>query len=377
VWQSGKALQYLDGIFSTVPALKKLVISQTSDTISLSTGVDLECLAASFRTIRGPTAVAVIADEAAFWRSENTANPDAEILAAARPSLLTTEGPLIVISTPWGRRGEVWNACRLHYGPDGDPRILVAKAASKTLNPTLPQGAIDRAYQRDPAAASAEFGAEFRSDLESYISGEAIDQAVEPGRIELPPLSSKYQYIAFVDPSGGSSDSMTLAIAHAEGDDLAVLDCVREVTPPFSPDQVVTDFVRLLERYGCKQVTGDRWGGEFVREQFERRGMTYNVAEQSKSDLYKELLPLINSGRIELLDHPKLAAQLVSLERRTVRGGRDSIDHQPGGQDDVANSAAGALVLSNLGDDELRTYLAAFGPGGGWDRSRIRMFGRA
>ena len=84
VWQSGKAQQYLDGLFSSVPALAALVTSRTSDTITLANGVDLECRPANFRTIRGVTCIAVIADEAAFWRNEESRNPDKEILDAAR-----------------------------------------------------------------------------------------------------------------------------------------------------------------------------------------------------------------------------------------------------------------------------------------------------
>ena len=38
--------------------------------------------------------------------------------------------------------------------------------------------------------------------------------------------------------------------------------------------------------------------------------------------------------------------QLSSLERRTARGGKDSIDHSPGMHDDIANAVAGALVTS-------------------------------
>jgi hypothetical protein len=41
-----------------------------------------------------------------------------------------------------------------------------------------------------------------------------------------------------------------------------------------------------------------------------------------------------------------LIAQLIGLERRTARSGRDSIDHGPGAHDDVANAVAGALVLA-------------------------------
>ncbi len=47
-----------------------------------------------------------------------------------------------------------------------------------------------------------------------------------------------------------------------------------------------------------------------------------------------------------MIDVPRLHAQLAGLERRVARGGRDSIDHAPGGHDDLANSAAGALVLA-------------------------------
>ena len=58
------------------------------------------------------------------------------------------------------------------------------------------------------------------------------------------------------------------------------------------------------------------------------------------------LLPLLNSGRVELLDHKRLVAQLCTLERRTSRAGKDSIDHVPGGYDDIANAVAGAVVLA-------------------------------
>jgi hypothetical protein len=344
VAQAGKALQYLDGIFSNVPALQALVAGQTTDSISLSTRVDIECVAANFRTIRGGTAVAIVADEAAYWRNESTANPDTEVFAGARPMLATTGGPLIVISSPYARGGELWNAYKRDYGPNGDRLILIAKASSRELNPALPQKVIDRAYERDPAAADAEFGGNFRVDIDSFLSREAVEAAIVPDRMEIPPIPGE-RYHGFVDPSGGAQDSMTLAIAHPEGD-TAVLDAVREVRPPFSPDSVVSDFAALLERYHVSEVTGDRWGGEFVQELFKNRGISYTVSERTKSEIYRELLPLLNSRRVELLDLPRLHAQLTGLERRTARGGRDSVDHAPGGHDDIVNAAAGALVIA-------------------------------
>jgi hypothetical protein len=152
---------------------------------------------------------------------------------------------------------------------------------------------------------------------------------------------------AFVDPSGGSSDSMTLAIAHRdEWSDRAALDAVREIKPKFSPDAVVEEFSALLKSYGVTQVYGDRYGGEWPRERFRYHGIAYRPADKTKSEIYLALLPMLNSRTAELLDVRRLEDQLVGLERRTSRGGRDSIDHAPNGHDDVANAAAGALVLA-------------------------------
>jgi hypothetical protein len=55
---------------------------------------------------------------------------------------------------------------------------------------------------------------------------------------------------------------------------------------------------------------------------------------------------MFTSARIRLLDHTRLLLQLMGLERRTARGGRDSIDHAPGGNDDLANAACGALTVA-------------------------------
>jgi hypothetical protein len=61
--------------------------------------------------VRGRTVAAALLDEVAFWRSEESANPDAEVLAALRPSMLTIpNSPLLAISTPYSRRGVVWQA---------------------------------------------------------------------------------------------------------------------------------------------------------------------------------------------------------------------------------------------------------------------------
>ena len=320
--------------------------SRTSDALDLTNGVTVEVRAASFRRLRGPTYIGVIADEAAFWHSdESSANADSEILNAVRPGLATTGGPLIVASSPYARRGELWTMHRKHFGADGDPLVLVAQGKSRDFNPSLPQSIVDRALERDHAAASAEYLGLFRSDIESFVSREAVEQCVDRGVRERAPLYN-LRYSAFVDPSGGSVDSMTLAIAHKEGD-IAVLDAVRERKPPFSPADVVVEFAALLKSYRVARIKGDRYAGEWAREPFRKLNIDYEPNARAKSDLYRDALPLINSNRVALLDHPRLFSQLCGLERRTGRGGRDSIDHPPGSHDDLANCVCGALLEMN------------------------------
>jgi hypothetical protein len=342
--QSKVLLDYAEGTLESTPLMKQLLASRTAETLTLTTGITLEVRSASFRRIRGVTCVAVLADECAFWLSDESANPDVEILNAARPALATTQGPLIAISSPYARRGALWETYRRHYGPQGDPRILVAHGATRDFNPDLPQSIIDMAMDRDSAAAAAEYMAQFRTDVEGFITREAVEACVSLGVRERP-HDKRNKYVAFVDPSGGSSDSMTLAIAHKEGE-TEILDVLRERKPPFSPEAVVEEYAHLIRSYRCSKVYGDRYGSEWVAEQFTKRGVSYEPAEKPKSEIYASLLPLINSKAIDLIENDRLVTQIASLERRTSRGGKDSIDHAPGAHDDLANAAAGALVTA-------------------------------
>jgi hypothetical protein len=152
--------------------------------------------------------------------------------------------------------------------------------------------------------------------------------------------------VGFVDPSGGSSDSMTLTVAHIDEGGITVLDAVREAVPPFSPSEAVEEFAGVLRQYGVRSITGDRYGAEWVVEQFNRNGISYEPSELNKSEIYQELLPLLNSRTAALLTNDRLERQLLSLERRTSPAGRDQIDHPRGARDDLANAVAGALVMA-------------------------------
>ncbi len=345
--QSRAVFSYLRAL-CLLPQVKPFVHRVLKDVIELRSGINIEVSTASFRTVRGYTIIAAVLDEVAFWRDESTsANPDSEILDALRPGMSTVPDALLfAISSPYARKGELFTTYDRYYGQD-DAHVVIWNCDTRTLNPSVAAHVIDRAFTEDPIAAASEYGTDgkvvFRRDVEAFLDPVAIAAVTVQDRRELP-RQSGVKYVGFVDPSGGSQDSFTVAIAHRDGD-RAVLDVLRETRPPFSPDSVVQDYATLLRSYGITTVTGDRYAGEWPRERFRAHGIRYEPSERVKSDIYRELVAPVNAGRIELLDLPVLRAQLVGLERRVARGGKDSIDHGVGARDDLSNAAAGALVL--------------------------------
>jgi len=343
--QARVIFRYLSAFFEVAP-FADLVERQTQESIYLKNGLVIEIHTASFRAVRGYTIVCAIGDEAAFW-SVDGANPDEEIFNAIRPAMATIpQAMMIVLSSPYAKRGQLWEAYKRYFSQDSDD-VLVIQAPSRAMNMSLPESIIEKAYADDSVSARAEFGAQFRSDIETFVRREVVEACVVLGRFELSPLAH-LSYVAGFDAAGGSgADEMTLAVAHYEwrGDRIVVvLDLVVGVKPPFSPEQVVAEFCEILKRYRIGRVHGDRYAGEWPREQFQKAGIVYEVTDEAKSDLYRELLPAINSGVVELLDHSQLISQLCALERRTARGGRDTIDHPPNGHDDLSNSTAIAIL---------------------------------
>jgi len=345
--QAGVVLSYIRAILR-LPIFKDMVVNELKEEIELSNQVTITVTTCSYRTLRGYTVLAAICDEIAFWRVEG-ASPAKEILTALRPALATIPGSLLLaVSTPYSRTGPLYEAFREKHGQN-DRDILVWKAPTKAMNPTIQDRVIDKALKEDFSAGRAEWLAEFREDLETFLSTEMIENAIIPGRWELPKIEG-VNYLAFTDPSGGRVDSFTLAIAHREnGSGKIILDRLEERRPPFGPQNVVKEFSDILKSYGISNVKGDKYAGEWVSKAFRDEGIDYESSEKNKSELYLEFEPLLAQGQVGLLDNKRLLNQLRGLERRTRSGGKDMVDHYPGGHDDLSNAIAGACVLCQQG----------------------------
>lgn len=352
--QARAVFRYITGLLHANPMLRRLITKESAETIELANRCCIEVGTASFRATRGYTFAAVIADEIAFWRSEDSANPDFEILNAVRPGLATLTGPLIALSSPYARRGALWDAYRRHYGKDG--AILVAQAPTLAMNPTLAPRIVAQAYERDAVSAASEYGAEFRNDIAAFISRDLLDANTRP-KPQVLPVIAGVTYCAFVDVAGGGADEFTLAVSHKEGDRVVIDGLWAERG---NPAEITELYAGILRAYRVKRIKGDRYAAEWPVQEFRKHGITLEPSGLNRSELYLELLPLLQTGLIELPPDEKTLTQLSMLERRTGRSGRDSIDHGPNGHDDRANAIAGAARQAQQGRTMLRPIPVSF-----------------
>src|SRR5262245_60166310 len=255
--------------------LRQEITSVTTTEIRLRNGIVISTHANSFRSVRGRTLVAAVLDETAFWRDETSAAPDIEVYRAIRPSLATTNGMIIGISTPYRRTGLLHTKYRDHFGVDGDD-VLVVQGPSIKFNPRLTPERIAEEMRDDPEGNAAEWQAEFRSDLSAFLADELIEDAIQHARpLELPPRRGQFGYKAFVDPSGGRHDHFAMCIGHQEGPNRYVADVIRGTSPPFDPQSVVKDYTGLLKQYGIGNVVGDNYSAEWAVSAFAGNGISY------------------------------------------------------------------------------------------------------
>ena len=337
--------RYAQRTFEEVPALKRDVATSLTSSLTLKNGVVVTAYPCRPAAVRGLRARIAVLDELAFYRSTENTPIDREMLRAVRPCLATTGGKLIVLSSPYGPFGALWDLHRRHYARS-DASTLIWQATAPEMNPTLPADYLRQMAEDDPEAYRSEILGEFRAGAATLLDPAAVAACVAEGVRERP-RETRAQYVSFVDVASGSGqDAFAAAIAHHDGE-RAVLDVVRAWQPPFNPTGVIAEVADLLRRYDVRETEGDGYAAGFVTEGFRAAGVTYAPATRNRSELFLELLLVINARQVVLLDVPDLMRELRGLERRRGLSGRDRVDHMPGAHDDRAVAAAGALVAAS------------------------------
>lgn len=330
-YQSIKELMRVGGdskdVFEIFDATKQV----TSRIISLSSS-----------SVRGYSAHLVIADEIAFWE-----NPEEDFIKGVLPTVTHTKGKIMMLSTPKGKQGPLWNAANArdlwsfhHY--------------SWHVCPELNDEYMElRRKEVGEYAFKQEYEALFTVNSAAYFSEDEVLQCV----------NEKHQYrhsyesatVAGID-FGKKQDNTVLyigaltrdAITLADGsvkfkDKIRVLH--RKEFPLGTPYKDVIEYVKLKrDVYKIIRVYYDATGVGSGIEDFmgdlgiKCEGITFSI--KSKIDIYSNFKIMLENNEVELPNEKKLIDQLLLFEYEETISGNLKLHHPPGGHDDECDSIA-------------------------------------
>lgn len=342
--QAAVVFSYVKGILEASPMLSAMVTKWGAESIELSNGITIQIATNNYKAIRGRAAVATIFDEACFYGESESASPAIELYRAAVPALATTGGMLLTISSPWTKKGLVYDKWRKFYAKNSDD-VLVLKAPTRVFNPTIPEHIVAAALEDDPDGARTEWMAEWREGVSDLLRRDIVESAVRSEPLELP-YRAGVTYYGFADPAGGGADEYTMAIGHLEGERI-VVDLVR--ARHGKPADITAEYAEVFKDYGIRAIVTDKFSGSWAKDEFEKCGIKVEQAAAPKSELYRDSVSRFNSGQVCLPPDPVLVGQFCNLERRVSRNGREVIDHPPGQHEDRANAAAGIMSIVPAG----------------------------
>jgi hypothetical protein len=253
---------------------------------------------------------------------------------------------------------------RQHYGRDDSP-TLVWQASAQTMNPTLSDDYLTRMQETDPDGYQSDVLGQFRAGLSQLLDPDSLVACVDSDIRERPPQPGIAYTAADDIASGTGKDAFAVAIAHRDGD-LTVLDCCRTIKPPFNVSTVIAEAADLCRRYGVREMLGDQYAAGFAIDGYAKHQITHLAMPFDTSTTYLELLPLVNTAAVRLLDRADLLRELRGLERRRGPSGRDRVDHRRDAHDDAACAVARALVATALRPVAVDWHAAGFTSAATW-----------
>jgi Phage terminase large subunit len=169
--QSKELFRRLTAFYDRTPGAPRTVARNMTE-IEVETGARCCAVPGSERTIRSKSAVTLlIIDEASRIQDS--------LISAVTPMLATTDGDLIALSTPWGKRGWFYEQWR-----DADGYQRVKKTAADC--PRISQAFLDKERKRlRPLMYAQEYECEFVGA--SAFSSELIDACLSHDFAPFPP----------------------------------------------------------------------------------------------------------------------------------------------------------------------------------------------
>ena len=323
--------------------LEGSVAREARDSVLLTNGSRVIALPCSPERVRGFTAHMVVVDEAAFV-------PEELITSVLMPMLATTDGTLVLLSTPWTRdhifyrafSGQLpgWSA---HHVPSTACPLI-----SREFLAEQEQALTEDEFKREYLAELAEKGAYFfPSALVLRCVEPELQLAEEPGELAATRGHRRAELYAGLDLAKLRDQSVLAVIEREKGPEGRLLLRLLRAFPVGTPySAVIAEVAAVVRSLGVVALAVDRSGpGEAVFEQLAAelgagRVLGFRFTAESKAELLSGLKVLMEKGQLRLPYHRQLLAQLTAITCEMRPSGRLLLRHPPRGHDDMVMALA-------------------------------------
>jgi len=313
--------------FISRSALRKSVVRSTQTVIQLSNGSEIVALPCSEHFLRGYTAHMVIADEAAFI-------PEDTVVNILSPMLATTNGTLILLSTPWGKN-------HFFYRAFMDPDFSVHRVKSSECPIIKPEFLRKQNRLMTKEAYAIEYEAEFQEAAASYFSQDLIRSCIDPALEFEPELENVTlepgDYCAGVD-IGKLRDHSVVAVVKQEKD-MVKLVFLKEFVLETPYSNVIGFIVKANQKFHFSKILIDRSGaGEAVTEEIQAQGLANTQSKsftmQSKTEMLAYLRIKMEQTLYKIPYNHRLCQQINSQQYEYTKTGQLKFWHPPNTHDD-------------------------------------------
>lgn len=278
-------------------------------------------------SLRGPSFIAVIFDEAAQFRDESAAVNDTELYSAVMPRVIRLA---LFLSTPWAMEGLFWKLANENHGA---PRVAVVARAPTLImrdNDPILAATIAVERERDPDNAAREFDAQFMATGGSlFFDGKSIEDAIDED-LELPAAPLEGENVGCGADIGLVKDSSAIVAIGARGPKRELFRLVHllELRPtlaaPLKLGGVIADFAGFCRHYKRRGFFADGYAREPAREHAAKEKIDIWARPEGPNvqfDLHVRVRQAFNDRRIAIPRHPRLLAQLRAVTVRPLAGG--------------------------------------------------------
>ena len=315
------------------PKIRKIFVRRRLRTITyLLNHSKIVALPNSSNLLRGYTAHLIILDEAAFFQN------DEEIFQNVLPPMLaTTQGKMIVSSTPWGKNTQ-------YYRVNMDPSWEVHHASWRDARDAglYKQDwveEVERVRETLPLTYRMEYEAEFSEDVDTWLTQDLLAKACYPD-VEYLTFNeaAKGDFYAGMD-LGESVDYTALAVVRRVGNELHLAYMYRF---PLGTS--------LAACIGHINVLGRRWNrihatyvdstkhGEYIVNDMSSAGAPKPkgifFTQETKQEMAQMMKQRLAEGRLKLPYDRSLLNELNAEQYELTKTGRISLTHATGTHDD-------------------------------------------